>query len=138
MMLGNIHINWRETHAQYYRELDTTYSSLHWTSMITQKLWQVAWDQWDHWNEVLPKSENYVSLAEIQKVTSRMQEELSTGIQGTLHRYTYPFQEHGVANTLLWPIEKHIKWPGKACEDYARMTTRMYTTIQRYDDTSPL
>jgi lipopolysaccharide biosynthesis glycosyltransferase len=67
MMFGNIYIYWREVQAQYYRELGKRYSSLHWTSMIIQKLWQLAWDQRDHRNEVLHKSENFVSLAEARK-----------------------------------------------------------------------
>jgi hypothetical protein len=54
--------------------------------MLIQKLWQVAWDQWDNRNEFLHKSKNCVYLSEAQKITSHMQAELATVIQGTLRR----------------------------------------------------
>jgi hypothetical protein len=41
-----------------------------------------------------------------------MHKELASGIQGTLCWDKHLFQEHGVVNTLLWPIEKRIKWLG--------------------------
>jgi hypothetical protein len=45
-----------------------------------------------------------------------VQEELATGIQGTLRRDKYRFHEHWVANALLWPIEKKIEWLGIVAE----------------------
>jgi hypothetical protein len=51
-----------------------------------------------------------VSLVEAHKIIYRMQEELASGIQGTINRDKYMFQEQRVANSLLWPIEKKMAW----------------------------
>jgi hypothetical protein len=80
--------------------------------MLIHKLWQVARDQYDHRNEVLHESENFVSLADAQKVTSCMEEELATRIQGTLHRDKHLFQELRVANALLYCGQSRRKMNG--------------------------
>jgi lipopolysaccharide biosynthesis glycosyltransferase len=74
MMVKNISILWREIQEQYYRGLAHRYSSLHWTGMLIQKLWQVAWDQLDHRNEILDQHENLVTLAEATVIAACVQE----------------------------------------------------------------
>jgi hypothetical protein len=67
MMLGNISIHWREIqHGAILprsgpKILKPALDQYH---MIIQKLWQVAWDEWDHRNEVLHKRENSAPLTE--------------------------------------------------------------------------
>jgi hypothetical protein len=61
--------------------------------MLIQKLWQVAWDQWDHWNDVIHQHENLVTI-DVAVITTHMQEELATGAQGILRREGHLFQEH--------------------------------------------
>jgi hypothetical protein len=41
-----------------------------------QKIWQVAWDQWEHRNAILHNSENLVTQAEAVMIASRVQMEL--------------------------------------------------------------
>jgi hypothetical protein len=78
--------------------------------MLIQKLWQVAWDQWDHRNEILHRHKNLVTLAEAAVITTPVQEKLVIGIQGILSGDKYLFQEHRVATALDWPTEKKIEW----------------------------
>jgi hypothetical protein len=39
-----------------------------------------------------------------------MQDEISIGTTGFLHRDKYLFQEHRIVTALVWPIEKKIEW----------------------------
>jgi hypothetical protein len=75
-MFGNISIFWQEIQAQYFREIGKQNSGLHWTSELIQKIWQVAWDQWEHRNEILHKSKNLITQAEATMISSWVQMEL--------------------------------------------------------------
>jgi hypothetical protein len=72
--------------------------------MLTKKLWQVTWDQWDHRNEIFHRNENMVTLAEAAVIATCVQEELA--IQGILSGNKLLFQEHHVATALDWSTEK--------------------------------
>jgi hypothetical protein len=66
-MFGNISVLWQEIQAQGFREIGKQNSGLRWTSALIQKIWQVAWDQWEHRNAILHNSENLVTQAEAVK-----------------------------------------------------------------------
>jgi hypothetical protein len=83
-MFENISVLWQEIQAQYFLEIGKQNSGLRWTSVLIQKIWQVTWDQWEHMNMILHNSENLVTQAEAGVITSRVQMELETGIQGLL------------------------------------------------------
>jgi hypothetical protein len=80
-MFGNISVLWQEIQAQYFREIGKQNSGLWCTSALIQKIWQVAWDKWEHRNAILYNSENLVTQAEPVMIASRVQMELETGIQ---------------------------------------------------------
>jgi hypothetical protein len=83
-MFGNISVLWQEIQAQYFQEIGKQKSGLRWTSALIQKIWQVAWDQWEHRNAILHNPENLVTQAAAVMFASRVQIELETGIQGLL------------------------------------------------------
>jgi hypothetical protein len=83
-MFGNISVLWQEIQAQYFREIGKQNSGLQWTSVLIQKIWQVARDQWEHKNAILHNYENLFTQAEAVMIASRVQMELETGIQGLL------------------------------------------------------
>jgi hypothetical protein len=93
-MFGNISVLWQEIQAQYFREIGKQNSGLRWTSALIQKIWKVAWDQWEHVNAILNNSENLVTQAETAMIASRVQMELETGIQGLLQGDRYLFDDH--------------------------------------------
>jgi hypothetical protein len=93
-MFGNISVLWQEIQAQHFREIGKHNSGLRWTSALIQKIWQVEWDQWEHRNAILHKSENLVTQAESVMIVSRVQMEMETGIQGLLQGDRYLFDDH--------------------------------------------
>jgi Fe-S cluster biosynthesis and repair protein YggX len=98
-MFGNISVLWQEIQAQYFREIGKQNSGLQWTSVLIQKILQVAWDQWEHRNAILHNSENLVTQAEAVMITSRVQMELETGIQGLLQGDKYLIYNHRVTKS---------------------------------------
>jgi Fe-S cluster biosynthesis and repair protein YggX len=109
-MFGNISVLWQEIQAQYFREIGKQNSGLRWTSALSQKIWQVAWDQWEHRNTILHNSENLVTQAEAVMIASRVQMELETGIQGLLQGDRYLFDDHRVAKSTKWTVYSQVSW----------------------------
>ena len=55
MVQGCLSKHWQEIQAQYFLTLRSRQSPKRWTSSLVQKLWDVAWDQWDHRNDAVHK-----------------------------------------------------------------------------------
>jgi regulator of sirC expression with transglutaminase-like and TPR domain len=109
-MFGNISVLWQEIQAQYFREIGKQNSGLRWTSALIQKIWQVAWDQWEHRNAILHNCESLITQAEAAMITSWVQMELETGIQGLLQGDRYLFDDHRVAKSAKWTVESQVSW----------------------------
>jgi hypothetical protein len=57
---------------RYYEFLDSRRTGLRWLTALIQKLWDVAWDMWDHRNRVLHDQEHSVARdLQIQQITDR-------------------------------------------------------------------
>jgi hypothetical protein len=94
--MGQVHVwkyirLWQEIQAQYFRDIGKQNSGLRWTSALIQKIWQVAWDQWEHMNVIIHNSENLVTQSVM--IAYRVQMELETGMQGLLQRDRYLFDD---------------------------------------------
>jgi hypothetical protein len=109
-MFGNISVLWQEIQAQYFQEIGKQNSGLRWTSALIQKIWQVAWDQWEHRNAILHNSENLITQAEAVMIASWVQMELETGIQGLLQGDRYLFEDHRVAKSAKWTVDSQVRW----------------------------
>jgi hypothetical protein len=109
-MFGNISVLWQEIQAQYFQEIGKQNSGLRWTTALIQKIWQVAWDQWEHRNAILHNSENLITQAEAVMIASWVQMELETGIQGLLHGDRYLFEDHRVAKSAKWTVDSQVRW----------------------------
>jgi regulator of sirC expression with transglutaminase-like and TPR domain len=109
-MFGNISVLWQEIQAQYFQEIGKQNSGLRWTSALIQKIWQVAWDQWEHRNAILYNSENLVTQAESVMIASWVQMELENEIQGLLQGDRYLFDDHRVAKSVEWTVDSQLSW----------------------------
>jgi hypothetical protein len=109
-MFGNIYVLWQEIQAQHFREIGKQNSGLRWTSALIQKIWQVAWDQWEHRNAIFHNSNNLVTQSEAVMIASRVQMELETGIQGLLQGNRYLFDDNRVAKSAKWIVDSQVSW----------------------------
>ena len=55
---GCISKEWRIVMENYYDGIKSRKSGKRWTIMLIQKLWDVAWDQWEHRNGILHDQEH--------------------------------------------------------------------------------
>jgi hypothetical protein len=59
---------------RYLQWIGSRRSGLHWLTALIQKLWDIAWDTWDHRNRVLHDTELSVARdLEIQQITEQFQ-----------------------------------------------------------------
>jgi hypothetical protein len=67
---GRPSVGWSEVQHRYYEFLDGRRTGLRWLTALIQKLWDVAWDMWDHRNRVLHDQEHSVARdLQIQQIT---------------------------------------------------------------------
>jgi hypothetical protein len=45
---GFLHKSWQETQGIYFARIGSARSPKCWTIALIQKLWEVAWDMWEH------------------------------------------------------------------------------------------
>jgi len=53
MMDGWVSHKWRDHQEHIWKTIRSQKSSLQWTAVLIQKMWDVAWDIWDHQNKEL-------------------------------------------------------------------------------------
>ena len=75
MLEGAPAIGWREVQQSYYEWLGLRKTGLRWLSALVQKLWDVAWDQWNHRNGILhDNDESLVSVLQDLKIKEQYQQ----------------------------------------------------------------
>jgi len=60
---GWLSSQWEVVQQHYYSVIKSNKTGKRWVSAIIQKLWDTAWDLWEHRNGVLHKKENFVTKA---------------------------------------------------------------------------
>ncbi len=53
LLEGRVSNQWQGVQQQYYNWIASRKTGRRWVSLLIQKLWQVAWDQWEHRNGIL-------------------------------------------------------------------------------------
>jgi hypothetical protein len=71
LLEGRPSLGWSEVQNRYYEWLGSRKSGLRWLTALIQKLWDTAWDMWDHRNRVLHEMEHMVAHdLEIRQITA--------------------------------------------------------------------
>jgi hypothetical protein len=76
---GNMALQWKETQHQYYIALVKRNTGRRWVRLLIQKMWEVAWDQWEHHTEVVHRQENLVSMMELVNINTWIHEDFRLG-----------------------------------------------------------
>ena len=53
--------DWREIQQRYYQLIRSRKTGKRWVTALIQKLWEIAWDLWEHRNGVLHERENAIT-----------------------------------------------------------------------------
>ena len=69
---GRISFEWAMTQEEYYKFLGSRRTGRRWVIALIKKLWQIAWDLWQHRNNVLHEQENDVLQKESEPLNRRI------------------------------------------------------------------
>mgnify|MGYP003460263465 FL=1 len=97
---------WRESQQQYYEFLRSRKTGLRWLSALIRKLWQVAWDMWEHRNGVLHHKEQ--GQAALERM-ARIREEFEEGSR-ELDRDTRLLFRPGLQKVLRYKAGLQLGW----------------------------
>jgi hypothetical protein len=79
-----------------------------WVRLLIKKLWDVAWYQWDHRNEVVHKTDNLVTQAEAEQLNGWIREEIRIGQGLVLTGDQYLFHNMTVDLACQWTLARKI------------------------------
>ena len=103
MLEGTPVVGWAEVQQRYLEWRKKRRTGKQWLSAVIQKMWDVAWDLWDHRNGILHNKE--VNIAE-QQQNREVEEEFDLG-PGTVTREAKRLFRPGLCNLLtLLPAAK--------------------------------
>jgi len=97
---------WAAVQASYFELFESRRSGKRWVGALIKKLWDTAWDMWDHRNRVVHDQETGVRAIELRWAI-RLQFQL--GAQGVMAQARCLFQG-GVQKILRYPMEVQEAW----------------------------
>jgi len=57
---GWLHKDWESIQQKYYKLIQSRQTSKRWMAAVITKLWEIAWDLWEHRNDVMHCTVNEV------------------------------------------------------------------------------
>jgi hypothetical protein len=103
---GFLHTSWQATQKIYFARIGSARSPKRWTTALIQKLWDVAWDMWEHRNDILHNQEQSILLTTLH---TDIQEEFRRGPEG-LPREARALFAQGCASVLAKSGEAKQQW----------------------------
>jgi hypothetical protein len=97
---GCLSLKWRAVQEGYLRWYRSRKSSRRWTVALIKKLWDVAWDQWEHRNAVLHRQETDRQSLLLRDTDREIRRQYDMG------RSTLPRRMH---NLLAAPLEELLE-----------------------------
>jgi hypothetical protein len=70
---GWIPVCWEEAQQSYYSLIRSHHTGRRWIISLIKKLWNVAWDLWEHCNGILHNKENITTTTELWLLHQRVQ-----------------------------------------------------------------
>lgn len=103
---GFMSIEWRQAHEKYLTRTKSFRSSRRWLSSLIRKMWQIAWDLWEHCNGYLHnKEDNLIS----QEVNRQLEYEFDKGTK-QLRQSTRALFAGGLEVLRKKPLEIRQQW----------------------------
>lgn len=103
---GFICNEWQLTQQNYFLRVGSRRSPRRWTAALIRKLWEVAWDMWEHRNGILHNKEQSIILNHLH---AQIREEFQRG-STDLSRDAQALFRPGLAGILSKPVEVKQQW----------------------------
>jgi hypothetical protein len=99
-------MSWQEAQKTYFLRIGSRRSPKRWVILLIQKLWDVAWDMWEHRNGILHDKEQSIIL---QNLHNDIREEFARGNAGLTPEARTLFNK-GCEAVLAQPAEVKLQW----------------------------
>jgi hypothetical protein len=103
---GILHVSWRQTQQEYFARIGSARSPKRWTVALIQKLWDIAWDMWEHRNGILHDKDQSIILTALN---NDIRDEFKRGYDG-LSKETQALFSPGSVAILQKPAEVKQQW----------------------------
>jgi hypothetical protein len=103
---GFISTSWQSTQKIYFLRIGSRRSPKRWTIALIRKLWEVAWDMWEHQNGALHDKEQSII---IQGIHTQIKDKFSKG-DSALPKEARALFRPGLASILAKPFEVKQQW----------------------------
>jgi hypothetical protein len=97
---------WQETQQLYFSRIGSARSPRRWTIAMIQKLWDVAWNMWEHRNGILHNKEQSIIL---QQLHNNIRDEFEKGSRD-LPKEAHALFTQGCAAVLEKSVEVKQQW----------------------------
>jgi hypothetical protein len=81
-----------------------------WVRLLIHNIWDVAWDKWEHINEVVHKQDNLVSQAELEQLNGWIHEAIQIGSGMVLVGDYHLFRDISVDSAFKWTFARNKRW----------------------------
>lgn len=102
-------IHWRTAHQLYLDQSQSQKSSMKWKSIVQRKIWQIAWEMWEHRNSVLHNNDASTHRIDAEELTSEIRDEHQRGSVGLSFRHRYLFS-YSLQRMLQLSVEDKKQW----------------------------
>jgi hypothetical protein len=106
LLEGFVHVSWRQTQQIYFSRIGSARSPKRWIVALIQKLWEIAWDMWEHRNGILHDKDQSIILTALN---DDIRDEFRRGYKG-LPKETQSLFRQGCASILAKPAEVKQQW----------------------------
>jgi hypothetical protein len=124
---GWISLEWTRAQHAYYRTIKSLRNGKRWTISLIKKLWDIAWDLWQHRNGILHDSLNAVSDAELRALDRKVKDTFCS-----LQSLTLPANDRHLVKTPLTQLLKKDKTYKEAWLHNATIVSARRCTSQWY------
>jgi hypothetical protein len=110
LLIGQVSTVWKEIQHQYYLFLVKSNSGERWVRLLIQKLWDVSWNQLEHRNEVVHKTNNVVTQVEAEQLNGWIHQAIRIGQRLVLAGDQYLFHNMTVDSAFQWTLARKKYW----------------------------
>lgn len=110
-LFGYVSTEWQRLQQEHYLYLGLRNTGKRWVTSLIEKLWQVAWDQWDDRNKTLHKKNKILEYHDVSDLDEELRTEYFKGIPPRCPRKDRKyFKKRSINHLLRLPTIKKRLW----------------------------
>jgi hypothetical protein len=103
-------VKWATTQQRYYNLLKSPRTRRRWAIAIITKLWNVAWDLWEHRNGILHEKENLITQSMTMQLNARVSRVCNDLSSRALRQHDRHLVHHSLYTLLRKDNNYKITW----------------------------